>query len=245
MISKNKDGIFQIKELLLPGLIHGFSTKKFGNMSFKFGEKDEVFANQKGFLNLLDINAEVAQPYLDHTTLVKKVDKPGIFPRVDGLITNQVGLPLLITTADCAPILLFDPKNRVIGLVHSGWMGTVGKISLIAIGKMIAEFKCQPENIIVGFGPSIEKCCFVENGAALQENLPEWKDYISVERGDKRRYDLNGFTINQLKEIGIKDDSIFYDSFCTKDHKNDFYCSQLETAGVEKPGRFATVILMA
>ncbi|MBI3887478.1 hypothetical protein HY310_00225, partial [Candidatus Microgenomates bacterium] len=60
--------------------------------------------------------------------------------------------------------------------------------------------------------------------------------------GNKRRYDLNGFTINQLKEIGIKAKNIFYESFCTKDHCAEFNCSQLETAGIDKPGRFATIV---
>ena len=109
---------------------------------------------------------------------------------------------------------------------------------------MEAVFGCKPEDILVGVGPCIKKCCHVEKRPLLQEDLPEWGDFIKIETDDLARIDLLGFTVHQLKEVGVKDKNI-HTSFCTKDHRDEFFCSQLETAGIDKPGRFASVIMMS
>lgn len=242
MIVKNKKGVYQIQELLLPGLIHGFSPKSFGNMSFKYGEKEETGRNRQKFLASLDIMADYAYAGLVHGTKVTVADKAGVYAETDGLITSKIGLPLMLLTADCLPVLFFDPTKRVIGLAHAGYKGVIGKIFLSVIGKMVSVFDCKPKDIFVGIGPTIEKCCYVESRPLVQESLLEWQDFLSFKDNNTASIDLSGFTIEQLKNTGVK--QIFQANYCTKDHSDEFFCSQLETAGIEKPGRFATVILM-
>ncbi len=74
---------------------------------------------------------------------------------IDAQITNVPGIPLIVYTADCVPILLADPISRVVASVHAGWRGTVQGIAAKTIEKMISEYGCLPENIRAFIGPSI------------------------------------------------------------------------------------------
>lgn len=245
MIIKNKKGFYEIEELKLPGLIHGFSTKTFGNMAYKYEEERQVNDNRRKFAQALEIDlGKVAQADLVHGTKVVVVKESGTAEGSDGLITNISGLPLLILTGDCAPYLFYDPQKKVIGLVHSGWKGTVGKIVLVALIKMVNVFGCEIEDVLIGIGPSIERCCYLNSRPNVEEFLPEWQNFIHNDDEKSASVNLNGFTIEQLLDVGVPRKNIFFSSFCTKDHHDEFYCSQRETAGLDKLGRFATVIQM-
>lgn len=79
---------------------------------------------------------------------------------VDGLVTNEPGVALTIFSADCTPVLLFDPVARAIGAAHAGWRGTAAGIAARAVEAMQREFGCRPENIRAAIGPCIGPCCF-------------------------------------------------------------------------------------
>lgn len=79
---------------------------------------------------------------------------------VDGLVTNEPGVALTIFSADCTPVLLFDPVARAIGAAHAGWRGTAAGIAARAVEAMQREFGCRPENIRAAVGPCIGPCCF-------------------------------------------------------------------------------------
>ena len=90
----------------------------------------------------------------------KGVTRPRDYTDVDGLVTNVPGLVLSIFTADCVPVFLVDPVRRAIGLVHSGWRGTVGRISREAIRKMQANYGTEPADMICAIAPSICQDCY-------------------------------------------------------------------------------------
>ena len=94
----------------------------------------------------------------------------------DGLITDIPGLALCIFTADCTPILLYDPVKRCAGAVHAGWRGTAMDIAGKAVRKMAETFGSRPENICAAVGPCISRCCF-ETG----EEAAPWPWKISWE----------------------------------------------------------------
>ena len=73
----------------------------------------------------------------------------------DAFITSLPGVSIGVRTADCVPILLSDPGNRVIAAIHSGWKGTVQKIAMKTIGIMETKFKTRPEDLLAVIGPSI------------------------------------------------------------------------------------------
>lgn len=106
----------------------------------------------------------------EHTKEVKIVNKkynseiPDMnlseYDNTDGLITNKKNIILSTTNADCILLLFFDPVNKVIANVHSGWKGTLQRISVETVKKMKDEFNCNPKNIICCVCPSIRKCHF-------------------------------------------------------------------------------------
>lgn len=245
MLIKNKKGFYQVRELLLPGLVHGFSTKQFGNMSSKYGDRTTVDAARKKIADSIGVDIKnIAQMDLVHGTKVAVVRKPGLIAEVDGITTDTPQLPLWLLTGDCAPYILYDPKKKAIAAVHSGWMGTVGKIVPKTLSLMMINFDCKIKDILIGIGPSIEKCCYSNPRPNVEEFLPEWRGFIFNDSENSGRIDLNGFTVRELTELGIPKKNIFYSNYCTKDHSDEFFCSQEETAGVSRQGRFATVIQM-
>jgi len=75
--------------------------------------------------------------------------------KADTILTNQIGVTLFMRFADCVPIFLFDPKQRAIGLVHAGWLGTVQFNAARAVQTMQDQYGTRPQDILAGVGPSI------------------------------------------------------------------------------------------
>ena len=123
----------------------------------------------------------------------------------DGLITADSGPVLTVYSADCIPLLFFDPKRRVIASVHAGWKGTILGISRLTIKKMAGEFQSDPSDIRVISGPSIHSCCFeIRQDVATifgREN-PAWEEWITRSDG-KMKLDLQRVNRHQLVHEGV------------------------------------------
>ena len=78
----------------------------------------------------------------------------------DALVTNETDVALTVFSADCTPILFYDPVCKAIGAAHAGWRGTASGIAAKTVQKMCTEFGCRPENIRAAIGPCISQCCF-------------------------------------------------------------------------------------
>ena len=94
------------------------------------------------------------------------------YSKTDGLITNKKNIIFSTTNADCILFLLFDPIKKVIANIHSGWKGTLQRIIVQAVNKMIGEFGCDPKDIICCICPSIRKCHF-EVGQDVKDKFQE------------------------------------------------------------------------
>lgn len=101
----------------------------------------------------------VIQGHQVHGSRVAIIDRPDMtredLEGYDAFITELPGVAIGVRTADCVPILLFDPARRVVAAIHSGWKGTVQKISAKTIGIMQTIFSSAPEDILAAIGPSI------------------------------------------------------------------------------------------
>ena len=131
-------------------------------------------------------------------------------PEADGLMTDQPNLPLLIRTADCLPVFIFDPVKKGIGLVHAGWRGSRKEIVKNAVELMQRHWQTQPSRLKIVFGPSIRKCCYQVGG--------EFRDYFpqEVEQRPGGFYlDLVEANRNQLFGAGGEEDNIFDCGICT------------------------------
>ena len=219
---------------------HGFSTRVGGvsegvcstmNLSFSRGDDENaVRENFRRMANALDVEEDCfVFSQQTHTTNVRKVtldDKGKGLTRqldyqdVDGLITNVPGLCLSTFYADCVPLYFVDPVQKAIGLSHSGWRGTVGKIGAVTVQKMREEYGSKPEDIIAAIGPSICQDCYEVSEDVIvefQNNFDEkyWKElYYRKENG---KYQLNLWKANEivLAEAGILKKHIAVTNLCT------------------------------
>ena len=200
------------------------------NLAFNRGDLDEnVIRNHEIFANVIGVNPKnIVTDNQTHTTNVKVVTKDdcgkGIYrdrnyTDIDGLITNEKGIVLATYYADCVPLLIVDTKNKAIGLSHSGWRGTVGKIGKVTIEKMGELYGTKPEDIVACIGPSIcQKCYEISEEVAVQfkEAFPDNIKEILIDKGNGK-YQLDLWECNRInfKEAGVLPENIKVTDICT------------------------------
>lgn len=174
-----KNGVEYLSSTLLADCAHCFSTRYGGvseghlaslNLGVHRGDRPEnVTENYRRLGNAVGFTPEqTVFTKQIHSDIVERVGRAQcgrglLFPveqGCDGLITNEKGVALTVFSADCTPILLFDPVAAAIGAVHAGWRGTASGIAAAAVQKMQREFGCNPANIRAAIGPCISQCCF-------------------------------------------------------------------------------------
>jgi YfiH family protein len=226
------------------GLVQAISTRSAGDMEFKYGEALNA-ANRVRFAQALTVpeNRVVKMEQIHGTTIacvgeqdLAPIDGVKAVPGVDGLLTAERDVYLFAKTADCLPIIYFDPKEKVIGLAHAGWRGVVGKLPALMIGKMVSHYDCQPQNIMIGIGPCLDKSANLVARPAVQETLPEWREFLHVEN-EMVRVDLVGCTLKQLLQVGVVEANIEVGGMCTAQQPDEFF-----SARNGDRGRFATII---
>lgn len=192
------------------------------------------------------------QTHSDHIKIVGRGDA-GILPPqlqdTDGLITNERGLYLLLTFADCTPLLFYDPVKKVIANIHSGWRGTLAGIGAKAVEKMRREFCCDPADIICCIGPHLRKCHFEVDVDVydlfkneFEEMLPA--DQFSTYDKSRNKYYIDTALINitLLKSAGLKAENILDCGICTVCHSD---LCQSYRADRAASGRSASIIALA
>jgi YfiH family protein len=167
---------------------------------------------------------------------------PNRFTNADGLITNEKQVALVTFFADCVPLLLYDPKERVIAAVHSGWRGTVMQIAKKGVEKMAEDFGSRRENILACIGPSIGPCCYEvgeEVVSAFLQVFPEEKESVIIKREGKFFIDLWRANECLLLGAGLRPEHITVASQCTS-CRTDLYFSHRRMG--EKRGSMISVI---
>lgn len=164
----------------------------------------------------------------------------------DASITQVKGIFLCVTTADCVPILLYDPITKSIGGIHAGWKGTSARIAENTINAMVQSFKTSPNDIIACIGPSISidnyevgsevESVFRNNGFALDSS----NSYINDESG-KTHIDLKEINKQELIRLGVSPDNIEKTSLCTFDNEDIFFSARRQTI---HSGRMLTGIML-
>jgi len=160
----------------------------------------------------------------------------------DGLITQTPGVALMVFTADCVPVLLYDPVKKVAGAIHAGWRSTVANIVGITVRTMICEFGCSPTDIQAAIGPCISKCCFLTDNDvadAISEALPVTSKECISRQDDKFMIDLKEANRILLANTGITDINISDE--CTS-CRSDKYWSHRKTQG--NRGSQAAIIMV-
>lgn len=239
-----KDGVqyLQFRRLLEYSdiLAHAYSLgidKNFRTARAKNAEpitKEEFKESNKDYADLcnaIEMNyIDAVKPNQAHTKNVKKVEKhininePDFnlkeYDLTDGLITNKSNILLATTNADCILLMFFDPVKKAIANVHSGWKGTLQRISVEVVEKMRKEYGSNSKDIICCICPSIRKCHFeVEKDVqTLFEN--EFKDLKLdeiIERKSENKWLIDTVKINEeiLQKAGLKKENIIDCGICS------------------------------
>lgn len=191
----------------LPWLVHGFSTRPGGfsrayggetlNLGFtKDDSKAAVERNRAAFQRELGVGDEIL-PLITlrqvHSDIIHVVDSSSVGTQLvgDGVITTTPDLLIGIQTADCLPVILVDPKRRVVGVFHAGWRGTFKRIVEKGVGEMRRRFDSRPRDLKASIGPGIHGCCY-EVGEELREQFESQFGYAAklfreVEKSDPVR----------------------------------------------------------
>jgi len=217
-------------------------------------QEDEFYKNLQSYKSLcsavkLDYK-NVVKTNQEHTDNIKIIakkinkDEPDInieeYSRTDGMITNQKNLILSTTNADCILLLFFDPVTKTIANVHSGWRGTLQRISIKTVKKMQNEFDCKPENIICCICPSIRKDHFEVEKDVKDMFENEFQDLdisnnldIMEKQENKEKWNIDTVLINKiiLKNAGLKLENIIDSKICSKCNSNLVHSFRAEGKG--------------
>lgn len=223
----------------IPWLTHGFSTRLGGvsqgvlssmNLGFGRGDLEEnVVNNHKIIANAIGFESKnIVCSKQTHTTNVAVVGKEfkenGIykencFTDIDGMITNEKNVVLATYFADCVPLYMVDVKNKAIGLAHSGWRGTVGKIGACTLKKMKENYGTDSKDVIACIGPSICMSCYEISEDVANEfkmAFPDNIDNILLNKGNGK-YMLDLWECNRIvfRECGVLEENIHLPDICT------------------------------
>jgi len=176
-----------------------------------------------------DLNTLAAQGKLSkvHGGAVRTVTTADVRPdpcgkppyEADGLMTDLPGVALVVYSADCIPILFYDPVRRVIAAVHAGWRGTAAGIATAAVQRMETVYGCDRGDILAAIGPGIGPDCFethedVPNAmtAALSTAVLQ---HIKIKENGKFAVDLKAINAMRLEQVGLAAEHIAVSSLCT------------------------------
>lgn len=243
--------MYQIPELKkFPELVHAFSTKEQGNMSFFWGSKSAVLKNRERFLSQLGTTLDSCAAFqVQNKAILTIVNNSfaGIGMRnhenaviADGLITKEKNLYLFLLTADCIPIILFDLKKRVLALIHAGWKSTETRIAFKTIKKLTEELDCNIADIYAAIGPAIHKNSYIFKDP-IQKQLTGWKTFLKDLPDGNTAIDLIGYNKKQLEDAEINPQNIFVSKINTAQDSNFFSHYRDSRESSENEGRFACV----
>lgn len=193
------------------------SDRKDGSMRlFVDGVLDKKYeTNRTSFFKEIGIDYNnVISAHLEHKTGIKNIrnNKKKIIPKTDALVSKEKNIFLSVTSADCIPILFYEPTVKIVGIAHAGWRGIVKKIANKTIEKII-DLGGDPKNIRVAMGPGINKCHFDIGNRISKQFLPYSK--LIDKRGDKYFVELKEIINEQLIESGIDKRNIENTRECT------------------------------
>lgn len=232
------------------GLQHGFSTRKGGvskehlaslNLSFSVEDaKENVLEN---FRRIGERFGKTPEDFVlskqSHETKVLKVGtkdrgkgitKDRDYEGIDALITDEKGIILSCFSADCVPILFYDPIHKTVGACHSGWRGTKGKILQNVVEEMRKHFSSNPAEILIAIGPSICKEQYVVSEDLALSFLEDYPDLgedtaSPIQRISMDKFQLDLWDLNRriALDCGIKEEHISISGYCTMENPELFF----------------------
>ena len=211
--------------------IGGVSKGIYESLNLSFTRGDEDAAVRENFRRLAGAMKTDVSKFVftdqTHTTNMRRVTaedagkgivKERDYTDIDGLITNEPGLVLSTFYADCVPLYFVDPVHHAIGMSHSGWKGTVGKMGAATITAMKREFGTEAKDLVCAIGPSICQDCYEVGEDVAGEFQKAFPDTVVLQKGKQEgKYQLDLWKANEqlLLDAGIRKEHLEITDLCT------------------------------
>ena len=252
----------------------GYSEGRYGefNINHYCGDSEESIRQNRLLLcrHLGISDDRLIMPHQVHLTEIAVIDDAFLqlsgeerlarLEGVDALMTNAAGVCIGVSTADCIPVLLYDPVCRASCAVHAGWRGTVQRIVAKAVVKMTAVYGTRPADLIAQIGPGIHLDSFEVGDEVYQAfeaegfHMETISKKYPVDNGGSKFFTLHSslFTSKwhidlpecnrqQLLSAGVPDESITVSPVCTYQQSDRFFSAR--RLGINS-GRIFTGILL-
>ncbi len=253
----------QFPHFAASGLVeHGISTRTGGfstgqwatlNVGYMAGDQPQhVRGNRRLICESMGLPLDAwtngRQQHTDHIECVTADDRgrgayssDTCFPATDGLITDQPGILLAAFFADCTPLLLLDPVQPAIGVVHAGWKGTAKGIAAKAVAMMTDAYGSNPGDLLAGIGPAIGPCCYEVDEPVIEQFQDSHFGHCLKLAADPGKAFLDLVEANRqcLIHAGVQPEKIQTISLCTS-CRTDLFFSHRKEKG--RTGRLAAVM---
>ncbi|WP_029903640.1 peptidoglycan editing factor PgeF [Prevotella sp. 10(H)] len=238
-----QENLFHFSTTIKGGVSTGDYTSL--NLGMYSGDDiDNVAENKERLAQAIGVSEEdIYIPYQTHEDKILTIDdsflskpdleKVKLMNGIDALITDRKNICIGVTTADCVPVLIFDPEKNILAAVHAGWKGTVAKIAAKTVAKMKEQFDCDPTKLLAGIAPCISQERFEvgeEVVDAFQQAgfIMEDIGYRKPETG-KMHIDLQRANELTLSEAGIPADNIEIADLCTYSNPALFFSARRQS----------------
>lgn len=220
-----------------------YMTEKADKQPLEQSKYDKIIENYKDLCDIIGSDyTHLVKANQEHTDQVKfakqkiKLNEPDIhvqdYNKTDGLITNKNELLLCTTNADCILLLFFDPLKKVIANTHSGWRGTIQRISVKTVRKMKEEYNCNPKDIICCICPSIRKCHFEVDKEVKKLFEKEFQEINKIieESILNKKWNIDTVEINKklLQKEGLQPENIIDSKICSMCHSDLIHSYRVE-----------------
>lgn len=252
--SQNNIGLFRFSIFPNSNLFHFSTSIKGGvsidaysslNLSLYAGDNpDHVKENRERLANVAGVSVDNLyiphQTHEDKTFIIdekflnlSKEDKEKSLHGIDALITDRKNICIGVTTADCVPILIYDPHKEVLAAIHAGWKGTVARIAAKTVMKMKEHFGSNPKDLLAGIAPCISQERF-EVGEEVVEifQLAGFQiEDIGYRNTETEKMHLNLRQANKLilNEAGMPIPNIEIANLCTYSNPLLFFSARRQT----------------
>ena len=235
----------------------GYSKDNYGEFNINCycgDDKKAIRKNREALCGLLAIDDyHLLMPHQVHLTKIAQIDNTFLsltaderhqaLEGVDALMTNVEGVCIGVSTADCIPVLLYDPVHRAVCAIHAGWRGTVKRITEQAVEQMTNVYGSRPADIMAQIGPGIHLDSFEVGDEVYEAFANEGFDMQAISKRKKKWHiDLPECNRLQLVSTGIPADQIAVSQVCTFQQSGDFFSAR--RLGINSGRIFTAVILL-
>ena len=215
------------------------------NLSHSVGDSPEIIKHNFELIcrTVGVLSEQVVESQLVHGNDIYTINQPypqNFAGKFDGLVTNQPDVYLYMRFADCTPLIFFDPVQKVAGLTHAGWRGTMQNAAGATVEAMV-KLGCSAKDIIAVIGPAIGPCCYEVGQDVMQAANNAFANptrfFNSNGKPNHAHFDMWAANQQQLFEAGVE--QVILSNICTACRTNHFFSHRAEKG---KTGRFGVII---